>query len=917
MSFFRNWRRVGLTTAGIRVGLATAGIAVFCLAFPKHLLLHLRQNPSPELSLVSFVHDSKPSVNPELLLGEANRLAWLSNWPKAEPLYRRAEEIFRERGDRRNEIFARVGRIRAQSETSSPVEVSEMLAKQLTDRIVQTDPKLKLWCLAATGSVDLDVNVPSAKRAWTDAQKIAKKLGEHAWEARATAELGIIAFLEGDSRQAGQMVGGALIFAMASGDIGGQVRDLEMLGNGFNEVKRYAEALAFFDRAIKLAKKTPDAGFPLAAYEGKAQALAFEGKSAQANELLKEALAIARNEGWLKHAARILVVLGEVALETGNREQAKKHLEQAGTLGQNNGFFYPVSRAMFDLTKIYRDAGDLKAAEAHASLGLNASQYLGTGYYLPRDLTVLADLKALRGDVLSANRLYEQAEDAIERMLNNVSGPYWSSSLAGEMSETFLHHFELCVRMGEVDRALSVLERVRGRTAAALLANGVSFRGKESQETEVLDATVSQLQARLMSARDPDEHANMSEQLFEYERRLGWTRDNQAVSPHGRFETSASIPEIQAILHPDELLLEYVLDEPRAYCVWVSKLDAGIEELHAGRRRIEELIRDYLAEIQSTHDAVDAAKELAHVLLEPVARVAKSTKLIVVPDGLMHLLPMDTLLDSHGNPLVESMTISYAPASTVLHALRNRKTFGVRRTFLGVGDVAYQNQGGVSAKLGSARGLRGSVLRQFSNIFGTPLYDLPQTRQELVEIHRIVGNDANLLLGSEATETAFKSQPLADFKIVHLAVHAFADTEFPERSGLVLGVDPLSSDDGLLQIREILRLHFNADLVTLSACNTGIGKLLGEEGVTNLPEAFLLSGAKSVVASLWAVDDNYTLVLMEQFYRHIAEGETLSDALRQAKLDMLSKYGEHTPPYYWGGFVLVGDGGYPIALNHH
>jgi CHAT domain-containing protein/TPR repeat protein len=907
MTSGKNWRKVGL---------AIAGVGVFCIAFPTRLVLHLWRKPSPELSVVRFVRDSNHSIDPELLLDEANRLAWLSNWPKAGPLYQSAEQLFRERGDRRNEIFARIGRIRSQSETSSPVEVSEMLAQQLTDPVVQTDPKLRLWCLASTGSAELDVNVPSAKRTWTEAQKIAKKLGEHAWEARAKAELGIISFLEGDSRRAGQMVGGALIFAMASGDIGGQVRDLEMLGNGFNEAKRYAEALAFFDRAIKLAKKTPDAGFPLAAYEGKAQALTFQGKAVQANDLLKEALVIARNEGWLGHEARILVVLGEVAIQTGNREQAKKYLEQAGTLGQNNRFYYPVSRAMFALTKMYRDSGDLKAAEAHASVGVEASRHLESRYYLPRDLTVLADLKALRGDVLSANRLYEQAEGVIEGMLNNASGPYWSSSLAGEMSETYLHHFELCVRTGKMERALAVLEHVRGRTAAALLANGVSFTGKETQEAQVLEATVSQLQAHLMSAPDPDEHAKLSEQLIEYERRLEWSRRDQAVSRYVRFETPVSIRGIQAILRSDELLLEYVLDEPQAYCIWISRVDAGIEKLPAGRQRIEEWIKDYLAEIQRMHDAVDIAKKLSHVLLEPVTRVATSTKLIVVPDGLLHLLPIDTLRDSRGNPLVESKTVSYVPASTVLYVLRNRKVFGAKRTFLGVGDVAYQNQGGVSAKLGSPRGIQGTVLRQFSNIFGTPLYDLPQTRQELTEINKIVGNDSDLLLGPGATETAFKSQPLAEFKIVHLAVHAFADSEFPERSGLVLGVDPLSSDDGLLQIREIVRLRFSADLVTLSACNTGIGKLLGEEGMTNLPEAFLMGGAKSVVASLWSADDNYTLVLMEQFYRHIAAGEILSEALRQAKLDMLSKYGERTPPYYWGGFVLVGDGGYPIALSH-
>ncbi|HWO31685.1 MAG TPA: CHAT domain-containing protein, partial [Candidatus Acidoferrum sp.] len=206
------------------------------------------------------------------------------------------------------------------------------------------------------------------------------------------------------------------------------------------------------------------------------------------------------------------------------------------------------------------------------------------------------------------------------------------------------------------------------------------------------------------------------------------------------------------------------------------------------------------------------------------------------------------------------------------------------------------------------------LLRGFSEAFGTALYDLPQTREEVLSASRFFGKDAVVLLGSEATETAFKSQPLAEFKIVHLAVHGFADPEFPERSGLVMGVDPRSRDDGLLQVREITRLRFNAELVTLSACDSGVGKLHGEEGITNVAQAFLASGAKSVVASLWNADDTYTLALMETFYAHIAQGQDSSAALRQAKLDLLAQHGRQTPPYYWAAFVLMGDGSSAIQL---
>jgi CHAT domain-containing protein len=251
-----------------------------------------------------------------------------------------------------------------------------------------------------------------------------------------------------------------------------------------------------------------------------------------------------------------------------------------------------------------------------------------------------------------------------------------------------------------------------------------------------------------------------------------------------------------------------------------------------------------------------------------------------------------------------------------VYVLRGKSTRPEHQTtLLAVGNAPYQNQANVSAALVKPTGVKDRLLRGVSDTFGTALYDLPQTQDEVLDIKNILRSDAILLLGAQATETAFKAEKLTGFKIIHLAVHGFSDSRFPERSGVVLGIDPKSSDDGLLQVREITRLRFDADLVTLSACDTGVGKLQGEEGVTDLAEAFLVSGSKSVVASLWSADDTFTHALMVRFYTHIVAGEDQASALRGAKLDLLEKYGRDVSPYYWSAFVLTGDGGSPIRLG--
>ena len=135
-----------------------------------------------------------------------------------------------------------------------------------------------------------------------------------------------------------------------------------------------------------------------------------------------------------------------------------------------------------------------------------------------------------------------------------------------------------------------------------------------------------------------------------------------------------------------------------------------------------------------------------------------------------------------------------------------------------------------------------------------------------------------------------------------------ADTTEPERSALVLGTSLHSKEDGLWQAREIRRELLNAELVTLSACDTAVGKLEGEEGVANLVRAFLLAGARNVVASRWAADDRVTAALMTRFYGHLAQGMDEGEALNSAKLDILAEFGTQTPPYYWAGFSVVGAG---------
>jgi CHAT domain-containing protein len=373
---------------------------------------------------------------------------------------------------------------------------------------------------------------------------------------------------------------------------------------------------------------------------------------------------------------------------------------------------------------------------------------------------------------------------------------------------------------------------------------------------------------------------------------------------------------VQEDLKPDEVLLEYVLDDPNSFCLSISRKGAYVRILPAGRKQVEKLTQEFVDEIRTKSAGLEASKQLYTLLMKPIPETDMAIRFIIAPDGILNLLPFEALRDADSQYLLSSRIISYVPSGTILDVLRRAgKQQPAPRPFLGVGDVPYENQGGAGRRMPVPGTIRGRIVRGVADLSGMSLHDLPQTREEVEEIARIVGPESVILLGKDATETAFKREPLDQFRILHLAVHGFADTQYPDRSALVLGIDPKSNDDGLLQVREIVRLRLNSELTTLSACDTGVGKLQGQEGVSNLVEAFLVAGSKSVVASLWSADDTFASALMDRFYQRLGQGEDTSLALRNAKLDLISKYGQQVSPFYWAAFISVGETSTAIGIK--
>jgi CHAT domain-containing protein len=419
-----------------------------------------------------------------------------------------------------------------------------------------------------------------------------------------------------------------------------------------------------------------------------------------------------------------------------------------------------------------------------------------------------------------------------------------------------------------------------------------------------------------MQANDSTKREQLLDQLFEYERRIGlaWTKDE--VSSQRLPVQPSSLRAVEEELKPDEVLLEYVLDDPNSFCLSITRSGTHLRQLSTGRKQIEELTHVFIDKVRAKGSGTDVSHQLYDSLITPIPEVEKATRLIIAPDGVLNFLPFEALRDGKGQYLLRSTVVSYVPSGTILDTLRRAKREPhAPKPLLAVGDVAYEDKATVARSIPRPVTFRRRIERGIADLSGIALGDLPETREEVQEIGRIAGPNAVLLLGKDATEAAFKNEPLDQFRVLHLAVHGFADTQYPERSALVLGSDAKSGDDGLLQVREIIRLRLNAELTTLSACDTGVGKLQEQEGISNLVEAFLVAGSRSVVASLWSADDTSASALMERFYARLSRGEDTSSALRGAKLDLLTEFGDQLSPFYWAAFIAVGETSTPIGIK--
>jgi len=444
----------------------------------------------------------------------------------------------------------------------------------------------------------------------------------------------------------------------------------------------------------------------------------------------------------------------------------------------------------------------------------------------------------------------------------------------------------------EYDRALAALGRIEERDASAIdKARGELHRIRWRQEE--VAGEIRQASPRVASLRDPAP--------------LDFETSRRTLDP-GTLLLGYSVGKSETVL----FIFSSAESEPAVRRLSLGEA-AARNEIDRFRRVIEASSRLQPPENSLEPEIRRLSASISRKLLAPASReIAAAQRILVIPDGPLHLLPFSALQDpstlESGSPryLVESKPVHSVVSMTVLNELRASRRERGKRRLAAFGDPVFPT------------GAEATPWR------GESLGPLPATRKEVESIAAAAPQDSSVWLGAQASEGRVRAIG-PDTAIVHFACHGVVDEESPLDSGLVLSPSASAAgvtktDNGFLQAWEIFEgVRLDADLVTLSACRSAVGKEVGGEGLVGLSRAFTFAGARSVVASLWNVADESTAELMGVFYRELFAGIPKDEALRRAQCSFLSKAGTLSKggsdqrqdrwrsPFHWAAFELIGD----------
>ncbi|HUF90489.1 MAG TPA: CHAT domain-containing tetratricopeptide repeat protein [Gemmatimonadota bacterium] len=656
------------------------------------------------------------------------------------------------------------------------------------------------------------------------------------------------------------------------------------LGGLYALTGRHHEALAEYAAALESTRLTgarAAEGFTLGHM---AELHARLGDAAGARASAEAALAIQRETGDRSGEADALALLAELTLAAGEIDAAIALYREALAVARESNLKTRLADAATGLAVALLSAGRAPEALIAADDALAAAHAAGNPDLAARAGHRRADALWVLGRPAEARAQLETAVAGIEGVRAALTADPAKIGFLDERLEIFHALVDLLAETGEPLAALAAAERARARALADLLAGRIEPAGEAG--TALARLREAEIEARPESG-DADADILALRGVGPLAAAMSALRDvHEDLASLVAAEALTGSEIVGLARSSGSTLVEYLVTADALH-VWVvspegdvhaHRAPVGRDELRAAVERIRRTLEGAVA--TGLPPGSEAAAELAalHALVvDPIeAWLPADPEAIVtlVPHDALLLAPFSALPDRAGRPLIERHALSTAPSLTVLAQLSTDAPAPRALEWLALGNPVPPADAGLGR--------------------------LPWTAEEVeLAAKRFPADDRRVLTGSAASEAGLRAlAPTA--RIVHVAAHGAVSDWEPLASAIVLA--PGDGHDGWLRASEVFGLALDAELVVLSGCSTGLGKLSGE-GLLGLSRAFLYAGADQILVSLWDVSDRATAELMDAFYAARASGRSDPAALREATLSLRDRYPH---PFLWAGFTLVG-----------
>lgn len=785
-----------------------------------------------------------------------------------------------------------------------------------------------------------------------------KELNDLPGQSRVVSNLGNLFRLQGDYREAQNHYQTALQLSRRADDLEGMANALGNLATMFMAQDDYLKALEFYRESLAITERIGAVNATGLSLSGIARIYSILGNYPQALEYLEKSYALAERMGLKPLKAFVLRDIGMVWLLQDEMRRALEYYEKSQVVETEIGNLSGMATNLNHIGTAQAALGKKKEARAAFEKGFEIAQQINDREAMMLLLINLADMaeephtfeagldsgrRALKiatemgmaehlwephfvlGRVYRRmNRLdearaeFESAMAIVEQIRRGLPGEEMAQGAFESMVLPYREMVGILVARRDFAAAFEYAERAKGRVLLDVLRQGrTDVRGAM---TDAERSREKELAARLLQLnRDLHDELTSAEpnagRVAELRTKLGAARlENEAfltelyvAHPQLRIERGEMSPIRAGELGPllaqgaADVFLEFVVTDEATHLFVLSRdgseggIDLRVHTLAISRKALEDEVgrfRKSLAGRDLTYGS--AARTLFEKLLRPIeGRFRDAKQICIIPDGPLWELPFQALQPEPGRFLLDRHAVFYAPSITVL-----RETMATKNARPDAGLLAFGNPVVPSDVISRVQ----TAYRDAS------LGPLPHAETEVRQIAALYGpQDSHVYVRQDAREEVVKSEA-ETFKVLHFATHGILDDQSPLYSRLLLSRPSSTVEDGVLEAREIMQLDLHADLVVLSACETGRGRVGAGEGLIGISWAFFVAGSPTSVVSQWKVNSASTAELMIEFHRRLRrQTGSKAEALRRAALKVRANPA-YRHPFYWASFVLVGNG---------